>query len=36
VPVGAVLELRGGEAGLLGVKVGDQVSWKPAGKAPAP
>jgi uncharacterized membrane protein (UPF0127 family) len=36
VPVGAVLELRGGEAGLLGVKLGDQVSWKPAGKAPAP
>lgn len=36
VPVGAVLELRGGEAGLLGIKVGDQVSWKPAGKARAP
>lgn len=36
VPVGAVLELRGGEAGLLGLKVGDQVSWKPAGKARAP
>jgi len=35
VPVGAVLELRGGEAGLLGIKVGDQVSWKPAGKAAA-
>ena len=35
VPVGAVLELRGGEAGLLGLRVGDQVSWKPAGKAPA-
>jgi len=33
VPVGAVLELRGGEAGLLGLKVGDQVSWKRAGKA---
>jgi uncharacterized membrane protein (UPF0127 family) len=32
VPVGAVLELRGGEAGLLGIKVGDEVSWKPAGK----
>ena len=36
VPVGAVLELRGGEAGLLGVRVGDQVSWRRAGKAPAP
>jgi uncharacterized protein len=35
VPVGAVLELRGGEAGLLGIKVGDQVSWKPAGKPAA-
>ncbi len=34
VPVGAVLELRGGEAGLLGLKVGDEVGWKPAGKAP--
>lgn len=33
VPVGAVLELRGGEAGLLGLKVGDRVSWKRAGKA---
>lgn len=33
VPVAAVLELRGGEAGLLGLKVGDRVSWKtsPAG-----
>ena len=29
VPVGAVLELRGGEAGLLGLRVGDQVTWKP-------
>jgi uncharacterized membrane protein (UPF0127 family) len=28
VPVAAVLELRGGEAGLLGLKVGDRVSWK--------
>lgn len=36
VPVGAVLELRGGEAGLLGIKVGDRVSWKPAGKVRAP
>jgi uncharacterized membrane protein (UPF0127 family) len=35
VPVGAVLELRGGEAGLLGIRVGDRVSWKPAGKTPA-
>ena len=35
VPVGTVLELRGGEAGLLGLRVGDQVSWKPAGKRPA-
>ncbi len=34
VPVGAVLELRGGEAGLLGIKVGDQVGWKPAAHAP--
>jgi hypothetical protein len=32
VPVGAVLELRGGEAGLLGLKVGDQVSWKKTAK----
>ena len=36
VPVRAVLELRGGEAGLLGLRVGDQVSWKPAGRMPAP
>lgn len=36
VPVGAVLELRGGEAGLLGLKLGDQVSWKKAAKARAP
>jgi uncharacterized protein len=35
VPVGAVLELRGGEAGLLGIRVGDQVSWKRVGKPPA-
>jgi uncharacterized protein len=34
LPVGAVLELRGGEAGLLGLKVGDQVSWKPAARTP--
>jgi len=27
-PVAAVLELRGGEAGLLGLRVGDRVSWK--------
>ena len=31
-PVAAVLELRGGEVGLLGLKVGDQVSWKRVGK----
>jgi uncharacterized protein len=36
VPVGAVLELRGGEAGLLGIRLGDQVSWKPVGKAESP
>ena len=35
VPVRAVLELRGGEAGLLGIRVGDQVSWKKVAKAPA-
>jgi uncharacterized protein len=35
VPVSAVLELRGGEAGLLGVKVGDRVSWKPAASPAA-
>jgi len=34
VPVGAVLELRGGEAGLLGLKVGDRVSWQPAAADP--
>jgi uncharacterized membrane protein (UPF0127 family) len=34
VPVAAVLELRGGEAGLLGLKVGDQVSWKPSAAGP--
>jgi len=34
-PVAAVLELRGGEVGLLGLKVGDQVSWKRVGKAAA-
>lgn len=36
VPVGAVLELRGGEAGLLGLKVGDQVGWKRVRKARTP
>jgi uncharacterized protein len=35
VPVAAVLELRGGEAGLLGLKVGDRVSWK-TSPAPGP
>ena len=36
VPVGAVLELRGGEAGLLGIKVGDRVSWKSTSKTRSP
>jgi uncharacterized protein len=35
VPVAAVLELRGGEAGLLGLRVGDQVSWRRVKKASA-
>jgi hypothetical protein len=35
VPVAAVLELRGGEAGLLGLKVGDLVTWKQTRKKPA-
>ena len=35
VPVGAVLELRGGEAGLLGIRVGDHVSWKLVANRPA-
>ena len=30
VPVGGVLELKGGEVRELGLGVGDQVSWKPA------
>jgi uncharacterized protein len=34
VPVDAVLELKGGEAQHLGLRVGDQVSWKPAAAAP--
>ena len=36
VPVAAVLELRGGEAGLLGIRIGDEVSWKPVAKTRAP
>jgi hypothetical protein len=31
VPVIAVLEIRGGEAGELGIGVGDRVSWQKAG-----
>jgi uncharacterized protein len=31
VPVAAVLELRGGEAGRLGLRTGDVVSWKKPG-----
>jgi hypothetical protein len=30
VPVIAVLELHGGEAALLGLQVGDRVTWKPS------
>jgi uncharacterized protein len=33
-PVGAVLELKGGEAQHLGLRVGDQVSWKITAPAP--
>jgi hypothetical protein len=36
VPVGTVLELRGGEAGLLGLRVGDQVSWQRVKKVSVP
>ncbi len=31
-PVGAVLELKGGEAARLGLAVGDRVSWKPVAQ----
>ena len=32
-PVGAVVELKGGEAELLGLKVGDRVTWSvPSGR----
>jgi uncharacterized protein len=31
VPVIAVLEIRGGEAQRLGIRVGDKVSWKKGG-----
>jgi uncharacterized protein len=34
VPVGAVLELKGGEVQHLGLKVGDQVSWTASAAAP--
>jgi len=34
VPVGAVLELKGGEVQHLGLRVGDEVSWKASTAAP--
>jgi hypothetical protein len=36
VPVETVLELRGGEAGLLGLRVGDQVSWQRVKRVSVP
>jgi uncharacterized membrane protein (UPF0127 family) len=33
-PVAAVLELKGGEVQHLGLRVGDQVSWKITSRAP--
>jgi hypothetical protein len=35
IPVGAVLELSGGEARRLGLEVGDSVSWQLAADSPS-